>query len=381
MPANKIKKKPELKVVFDSNVIYTGSASELLNYEIVQLIKDNSRHSDLTIQWCLPELVVKERRYQMIKRGLELLPSIEKLERLIGHNFAITQDIIESHIQNTINNQISQYNLEILLLNTNNVKWDILILDSVSRKPPFDPGDKEKGFRDRIILETFLQLVQTSPSTPRICRVILVTGDDLLKDATLQSTKGSTNVRILSSIDDLKGLIDSLVAKIDEKFIKNIQEQAAKHFFEKENKESFYYNQNIRKSLSESYHAELETIPQGADSRQNGTWYISKPRFIKKEGQRITWLTRITVEATALKYELPPFRKLLEDLFRSQMTQKLESPDVATSIDKTQTQPIIISKGKTIFEVVWSISVSTSQKFSKLTIESLKFIDTIWESQ
>jgi hypothetical protein len=47
-----------------------------------------------------------------------------------------------------------------------------LTLDAAYRKPPLKDGETEKGFRDRIIVETFLQLVDDSPKTPTICRIV-----------------------------------------------------------------------------------------------------------------------------------------------------------------------------------------------------------------
>ena len=77
-----IKKKLKLKVIFDTNVVYTGSASDLLRNEIVELINNHKSLTDIEIEWYIPETVVKERIFQMNKKGNELLPHIQKLEKL-----------------------------------------------------------------------------------------------------------------------------------------------------------------------------------------------------------------------------------------------------------------------------------------------------------
>jgi hypothetical protein len=51
-----------------------------------------------------------------------------------------------------------------------------LILRSVTRQAPFDPGEKEKGFRDAIILETFYQKVENLPTSSQVCRIFF--GDE-----------------------------------------------------------------------------------------------------------------------------------------------------------------------------------------------------------
>src|SRR3989304_1055928 len=92
------KSKRELRIIFDTNAIFIGTASDLLRKEIVDLIESYSKLPDLTLQWYLPQVVVEERKFQMIKKGKELLPSINKIEKLLGHNLNITEDIIESRV-------------------------------------------------------------------------------------------------------------------------------------------------------------------------------------------------------------------------------------------------------------------------------------------
>lgn len=375
------KKKPELKIVFDTNVIFNGSSSELLKEEVELIIKENSEHNDLDIHWYLPQVVIFERQYQMIRKGVELLLSIEKLERLLGHKLAIGEDIIETRVKETINSQISKLSLKTIVLDASNVDWQKLILNSASRKPPFAPGEKEKGFRDSIVLETFLQLVNSSPTTPRICRVVLVSNDKLLSNATKERTMDRTNVRILSTLEDLKSLINTLVAEIDEEFVKKIQEVAISFFFEKDNKESLYFNQNVSNIINEQYSAELNKLPAEADGRQNSPWYISNPCFVKKVRQRVTWTSRISVETSATKKESAQSSANLFDYFLAQQTStpKTIPQMLLGSSEKNPVHDKIIARGKTIFDVVWSVSVSIAQKFSKPKIDSIKFVETVWE--
>jgi len=92
--SKKKKSKPKLFVVFDTSVLFTQVAYNLVRSEVRQLIEMNSQHSDLSIKWYLPSIVIDERRYQMQNKAFELLPSIEKLEKLLGHNLNITKDIL-----------------------------------------------------------------------------------------------------------------------------------------------------------------------------------------------------------------------------------------------------------------------------------------------
>src|ERR1700675_1733123 len=74
-----------LRVAFDTNVLFTGSASDLVRQEAASLISQ-SGFPDLDIQWYLPDVVRLERQFQMQKGALELLAPLARVERLLGHN-------------------------------------------------------------------------------------------------------------------------------------------------------------------------------------------------------------------------------------------------------------------------------------------------------
>src|SRR5204862_86291 len=154
-------------------------------------------HPDIQIRWYLPHVVRCEREFQMRENGVALLPAVQKIERVLGHNLNITESVIVSQIEQLISKQLGDVGIEVLKLDIDKVDWSRVIDDSVYRLPPFEKGDKEKGFRDLVVLETVLQLVETSPTTPRVCRIALVTDDDLLTTAVQTRTVGRKNVRIL----------------------------------------------------------------------------------------------------------------------------------------------------------------------------------------
>jgi hypothetical protein len=94
MAKPKKRRTPELKVVFDSNSIFTDTAAFLFKRDVSDLIRANFSHPDLSIRWYLPEVVRCEREYQMRENGFALLSSIERIERVLGHNLNITTSTI-----------------------------------------------------------------------------------------------------------------------------------------------------------------------------------------------------------------------------------------------------------------------------------------------
>jgi hypothetical protein len=406
----KPKRKPELKVVFDSNVLYTGTASDLVNQSVGQLISESTRHQDIILSWYLPEIVVLERTYQMIRKGLELLPNIQKLEQLLGHNLNITSEIIEGRIKDAVEKQLTQYSITVAKLVVEKVDWDTLIHNSAFRKAPFDPGEKEKGFRDAVLAETFLQIVKDSPTTPRICRIALVTADNLLSSSVSEQTSAATNIRIVKSIDELKSLINTLVSTLSEELVAKIKEQATSYFFVPNREDTLYYTVKVRQAIEEKFKKELDEIPEGADRRENGTWFISTPGFLRKEGQRVTWVSPIEVEAKAFKYERqsavlggvfvpsgirpaisPRQRAISGQIFQPALrgiATTATSGITTTSYTSLAENLLlgagpekVIAEGRTHFEVTWSHLLSTNQKFRSPRIDDTRFVKTAWETK
>ena len=136
---------PELRVVLDSNAIHNQSESFLLRREVADFIRANSAHSDLSVTWYLPEVVRHERQYQMLQRALELLPAIQKLERLLGHNLNITEAIVTRRVEEAIDEQIRDFKLQVLPLRPEVIDWPLMMRHAVYRKPPVFARRQREG--------------------------------------------------------------------------------------------------------------------------------------------------------------------------------------------------------------------------------------------
>lgn len=433
----------ELRVVFNSSVVYTGSESYLVKKEVASEIKKNSQHPDLNIKWYLTATVMNERQYQMQNKAMELLPSIQKMERLLGHNLNITESIVKQRVREAIAEQIKDLNLNILELDSKEVDVNKLMLDACYRRAPFHPGENERGFRDALIAEAFAQLVEVSPKTPKVCRVVMVAGDEDLREAINERCGNAKNVRILESIDDLKGLINTLIEQVTEEVVAAYREKAKGYFFDVDQEDSIYYKEKIRSKIRKKFKDELVKIPKGSDERVNNqTWHISTPSFIKKEARRVFWSSRIRVDSEAYKWTTVTFPPKYgstsgttswEHISPSSTSDigKIEvtgiPPDWLTinsgkisgtsSIDESGIRwgstgnwinvgpsgpsgtdnwinvgpsglsgPIIqsptkvlFSKGQAIFEVIWSVTITTTGVFRSPQIESIKHVGTNWE--
>ncbi len=216
----------------------------------------------------------------MRREALKLRKSIDRIERLLGHALALTDEILLGRVSKAVEDSIVALGILELPLDPAHVDWQRLVEDAAYRRAPFQEGDKEKGFRDAVVRETFCQLVASSPSTPAICRLALVTADLLLSESVNERLASSSNVTVVPSIADLKGLINTLVSNVGQDFIGRFKPKAAKLFFEKDNKEGLYYTADVRARLSNQFESKLGALPDGTSFRSNGTWYVSSPNFL-----------------------------------------------------------------------------------------------------
>ncbi len=387
----------DLTVVLDTNALYTGSASFFIRQEVGDLIHQHSTQPDLRVKWIVPDVVRHERQFQMLQAAAQMLPTIERLERLLGHNLNITNEILESRVQLAIDQQVQVHGITIHPMSPGAVDWNRLILDAAYRRPPFQLGEKEKGFRDALILETFLQIVAGSPTSRSVAHIALVSNDQLLRDATAARLSAATNVHLLESIEALKDLINTLSSSVDEQYIAAIRARAAEAFFKTDDQASLYYKASVGSSLRETLAAATVKLPTGADKYAVDTWTINPPRFVKKQGQRIYWTSRFEANLRALKSapspQLPlrwqpvftehrilpePLRASGQTIGPLLMPLGEEWPSTSIVFGGFGANDQLVATGTASVDVAWSLAVTTSGAFTKLQVEATEFVEVTW---
>ena len=406
------RQKRQLRVAFDTNALYTGSASDLVRQEIATLIAQ-SVYLDLEITWYLAEIVRHERQYQMCRRASELLPPVAKVERLLGHNLNITEEVLIERVAKVAEQRQKELGLVPLKLDYARVDWERLAMDAAYRRAPFQEGDKEKGFRDALVVECFMQLGQQSPKTPKACRLVLVSGDKLVSEAIGVRMADCTNVSVLPSLEDLKGLINTLVSEVDETFIAQLRPKAEKLFFVLNDRSTLYYKEQIREKLTQKFALDLRDLPVGASDRENGTWTLYPPNFSKKVGQRVHWISRIAIAMEASKKVTDETQRVLGQYgagksYTSALVPYFETPkltlqslanpsswpDVAVSSKSTSLadlinrahwgdwiagKKVVTHTGIDTYDVLWSADVTTSWEFRRTSVDDIMHVEGVWE--
>lgn len=414
----------ELLTVFDTNALWTQNPGDLINADMRTLVASNSTHADLKISWHLPEPVVRERHYQMKGKATALLKSFEKMETLLNLQIKLTPEDLDQKIAKVIDDQMAALDLQRAPVNESLVDWKQVMENAAFRVAPFESGETEKGFRDSLILESFCQLVVSAPRAPDRCRAVLITNDKLLTEAAGVRIKDYANAQVLPDLSALRNLINTLVSTVDEAFVAGLREKAGKIFFDgMENKESLYLKEDITGQIREKFKQEFSALPTGAESRSTNSIRIAAPpEFLKKEGQRVFWSTKITYKVAASRIEynpvepqqsifaantaglggaaitlpsgvsvvgsMSPFVLGTSNVAPQFNTNPYASGVYSPNIYGTSGNPaelpripksVVVRTGKTVFEVVWSAHVNQAKKLSKLKIEQINFIETSWD--
>jgi hypothetical protein len=356
---------------------------------------ENSNHVDLEVSWYLPEVVINERRFQMLSRAQDLLPNLQKMERLLGHAFGIGDDTLGLHVDKAIDDSIKQLGFQVAKLDTTNVNWNDVISRAAHRKPPFERGEKEKGFRDSVIANTFSQMQQESPSTASVCRLAIVTNDERLTKYIGELTSGAKNVRILKSTDELESLINTLVSSVPEEFAAELAQKADKLFFVKEDEKSLYYKEDIRGQINRDYADVLNDPIIGGHLRRSGTWWITAPIFVKKTRQRVHWVSVLEPEFEIYHIEEKDddsdLGSSLAGLANIRSTTADGGLGTAAGLGLANIhskgigqgllgrtllggEPIVDFKGRERFEIHWSASLTQSKNLTKPSVDEIKHL-------
>lgn len=373
-------------VVMDTNALFTDRADKLLSPQISDFIIHASKNTGNDIFWYLPSMVRKERHYQMLQSGLKLVPSVKKIESLLGIDLQINVEKLDSRVSEAIDRQISLHGLRQIEPDYSKIDWASLIDNAAFRKPPFSESG-EKGFKDAIILETFLQFVDSLPKSG--CRIILLTSDTTLKESSMQRTSTASNATIIANLDDLKNLLHAIASHLPEDQIERLQNLAAPLFWTKDDNTCLWIKSSLGLKVNEAVSAAAPSPGDGFRLLPGGIT-IGKPAFISKEGQKISFRQKIVQEVTAKK----PVRKAPSNFSSPPQIGGLlglgdvdvNKPKLETSFNLaklgsligTLTTDEITQSGRHILEATWETTLMRRGLLASPKLIAVNYQETEW---
>lgn len=280
-------------VVLDTNAVHVDSPTEFVKADVVAL--STTQLDDVSVTCYLPHVVRHERQRQMYERAVGLIPKHAQIQELMGAPVELTAETVKRRVAERVDSFLDRSGVRELPLDSDRVNWPALVLDAIYRRAPFSPGESEKGFRDRLISESFSQLVADVSRVDKRSRFVLVTGDVRLYEAVAKQHASSSTVHVFASLQDVKNLLNTLSSTISEEVVAAFRSKAAELFWNESKPESLFYRQSLQDRIESEFREELARVPPGTMRRESQQWLVHPPTFISKSGQRLKWESRVEV--------------------------------------------------------------------------------------
>lgn len=234
----------------------------------------------------------------MRSRADELVPAVRKIENLLGLQF-VNDEIVNDRILSIIEKDSADHGLSTIEADYSSIDWPLLVDRACFRRPPFSDGDKEKGFKDAIILECFANLVSLKPKSKTQNIIALVCQDDLMAEYAQELFRAQKQVHICRSLDDLRTVVNAIASNVTQDVADAYVEKATRIFWDGSAQKGLYQGWGIWSKISKDY-ARYAT---GGWTITSGKVSIPSTTFIKKESTRIFLKTVVTVALTATRKE------------------------------------------------------------------------------
>jgi hypothetical protein len=389
-----------LHVVFDTNAIFTPSVHYFLSSEASRVIKALSGKASLLIRWYIPPVVKSEREYQMIKNAKDLLPSLRKMDRLMGTSFAIAEDAIRQRVTQIVEGTIKEHHIEVPEFDATVANWNDIINRAAYRLPPFESGtDEEKGFRDAIVMETFCQLhKRLGLSAPDL--LILVTDDVLLTTAVTERLGSCPEVVLHRSIKTLETSL-VLSAELDQVAAQELVRKADTFLRASVTVGSF------SGLLFSRYGSQLRAGPTGGDTVARWSVTIGETALVDKQNSSLKFQTAVlvTAEGTRPGRVVPfvngtiqttiwpsgsqtPFVTYPSDANFSVTASAGLAPAISnatvsavapTTIYATTGPSTVKYVGRHRLTLTWSAKLNNQEELTEFALGDLEYEDVTWE--
>ncbi len=278
-----------LDVVLDTNVLRPANELEFASLEAKELQKH--QNIGLGVRVLLPQVVIEERIYQITQAHSKALGSANQVGRLLGHE-AATSEQIEAAVRAAVADEVKRYGFVELGLDHSKVDWRKVAADALHRRPPFSPDKSEKGFRDRLVVETVRQLDEEVGGRYRHA-ILFVTGDERLRSAVFGGRVG-----VFSDVGQVVGWVNERARGLETTDSQVMRNQAEALFFGRS--DSLFSMETLLQELQKRHPHVFTHVPPGFLDRQATGVEVSSPVLLDIATGKRLWRSRVEVISRGL---------------------------------------------------------------------------------
>lgn len=346
-------KKTEYIVIPDTNALFSVKPEELISPSFEA---NWVKCSEIAVlQFCVPSVVARELAQQKAKIASEAVANAKKNFATLCATTGIKppdlpgeQDIRDS-VSKRINDWITTKGGQIISTPYQTIDWESIELDSVWRNPPFEKDDSEKGFRDRLILETVAHILSQSANA----KVAFVCSDKELQNATNTRLANTPGFWLCESFGKFTSEVELLDLDLDKEFVKSILNDVAKAFYTAGHDECVFSRFAVKTKIVAEHQALLTTpfndelwAETGQSNPMDDLVEVGETAFERREGKKTYfWKTKICLRRRSIpRYAL----------------------GISSVLDLMRTSE---------FNVTWKCDISPTGNLSKVAMVGTEFIE------
>jgi hypothetical protein len=251
-------KTPSYTIYFDTNTAYSKRPSELVTPRLITAIKSARKLTDVDVR--VPEVVLEELIYQQFKVANSTIENWSKNSQTLADVCgtplikAPTNEDIEIGIRTKFDAFCNDNAISKLKTPCREIDWGSVVSDSCWRRPPFEKPKSEddlaeKGFRDRMILETILADI----SRINDCIIAFISADNLLRKTFKSMALSSCAVEAYSGFDEFVGHLELLAKMKSDKHSKDVLERVSEIFYDPEDPGCVMYSKGVVEYINSEY--------------------------------------------------------------------------------------------------------------------------------
>ncbi|PLZ00056.1 hypothetical protein CY652_22960 [Burkholderia sp. WAC0059] len=199
---------------------------------------------------------------------------------------------MDIEVGRVVSEAFNELGITVLACDLSRIEWSVLVDAAGRRRPPFDPDlSKEKGFKDAIVAETFMQHWVTLDSDYETS--ILVSGDKILQEHVLRRTEGK-NCRVVEDRDALLNELNFLASDVEASTAEQVKDAAAEFIRGK----TEFWSAVVEVAVEES---RLSRSDEGLTTSNTriGSYQTFPPVFLSKTLRRLKFSTQIIIHRVA----------------------------------------------------------------------------------
>jgi len=238
-------------IIADTNALFALDSRKLVSTGFETALTELRKLA--TVQLYIPDVVIGEMAYQKFQAASGAIAIVNSKLSLLGELTGAKPPSLCS-VEQAKKKIIKRYadwrksvNAQRHILNVKQTAWNKIVEDAIWRIPPFEHSDDkkhEKGFRDRVVLESVIQMCSRNTN-----EAVLLSEDGLLTKAA--GACGAKNLTIVPRLEDFTSRVRLLKEKETKEWGESLFAEAKREFYDKDKPDCFYYRENVFKQISE----------------------------------------------------------------------------------------------------------------------------------